>query len=83
MQPRTDPAIQFQRVGPSSKDEENRLEGVVGIGSIPENSLAGAVHEGTVSANKTGERLFIAFGEKAAEKSRIGVARMRSRPAIK
>jgi hypothetical protein len=82
VQPRADAAIQIQRVCPSSEDEEDRLEGVVGIGSISENPLAGSVHEGSVSSNETCERIFVAFGQKPREQIRIKVADMRTRPAI-
>ncbi len=67
MQPRADAAILFQRVCPSSEDEEDRLEGVVGIGSISKNPLAGSVHEGSVSSNKICEGIFVAFGQKSDE----------------
>ncbi len=82
MQPRADAAIELQRMGPSSEDEEDRLEGVVGIGSISENALAGSVHEGSVTSNETCERFFIALGQKSRKKTRIVIALMRSRPAI-
>jgi len=83
MQPRADAAIQLQRMGPSSEDEEGRLERVVGIGSITENSQAGSVHEGAMSVDETRKGVFVAFGQKSGEQTRIGVALVRSRPALK
>ena len=53
VQPRADAAIQLQRVGPPGEDEEDRLEGVVGIGPVAEDPLAGPVHEGAVSADES------------------------------
>ena len=83
MQPRADAAIQLQRMGPSSEDEEDRLEGVVGIASISENSQACSVHEGAMSVDESRERLFVAFGQEPDEKTRIEVALVRSHPALK
>ena len=62
MQPRADAAIQLQRMGPSSEDEEDRLEGVVGIGSISENSLASSVNELTMAVDKGRKRVFVVLG---------------------
>jgi hypothetical protein len=67
VQPRADAAIQLQRVRPPGEDEEDRLEGVVGIGPTSEDPLAGSVHEGSVSSNETGERIFVAIGQKPRE----------------
>ena len=83
MQPRADAAIQLQRMGPSREDEEDRLEGVVGIVSISENSPAGSVHEGAMSVDESRKRVFVALGQKSGEKTRIEVALVRSRPALK
>lgn len=83
MQPRADAAIPLERMGPSSEDEEDRLEGVVGIGSISENSQACSVHQGAMSVDESRKCVFIAFGQKSGEKTRIEVALVRSRPAIK
>jgi hypothetical protein len=83
MKPRADAAIQLQRIGPSSEDEENRLEGVVGIVSISEDSQAGSVHEGAMSVDEGRKRIFVAAGQKSGEKNGIEVALVRSRPALK
>jgi hypothetical protein len=83
MQPRADAAIQLQGMGPSSEDEEDRLEGVVGIVSIAENSQACSIHEGAMSADQSRKRIFVAFGQKSGEKTRIQITLVRSRPAIK
>src|SRR5271168_4975716 len=82
MQPRADAAIPFQRVGPSSEDEEDRLEGVVGISSISEDSQACSVHEGAMPVDESRKRVLIALGQEAGEKTRIEVALVRSRPAL-
>src|SRR5262249_49190264 len=82
VQPRGDAAIQLQRVGPSGEYEEDRLEGVVGIGSIPEDAPACPVHEGTMPVDEGRKRVLLACGQEAGEKARIGVALVRSRPAV-
>ena len=82
MQPGADAAIQLQRMGPSSEDEEDRLEGVVAIVSISENAQTGSVHERAVSVDESRERVFVAVGQKSGEKTRIEVALARSRPAL-
>ena len=64
-------------MGPTSEDEEDRLEGVVGFGSISENSQARSVHEGAMSADESRKRVFVAFGQKSGEKTRIEVALVR------
>src|SRR5262249_39167496 len=72
-----------QRVGPPGEDEEDRLERVVGVGPISENSQARPVHEGPVPVDEGRKRAFVAPGQKSGEKARIEVALVRSRPAIK
>ena len=68
MQPRADAAIQLERMGPSSEDEEDRLEGVVGFASVSENPQAGSVHEWAVSVDESRKRVFVALGQKSVRK---------------
>ena len=82
MQPRADAAIQLQGVGPSSEDEEDRLEGIVGIGSISENSPARSVNELTMTVDEGRKCIFVVLGQKSPEITRIEFAVVRSRPAF-
>lgn len=70
-------------MGPSSEDEEDCLESVVGVASISEDSLASSIHQGTMSVDKSRKRVFVALGQKPGEKTRVGVAFARSPPTIK
>jgi hypothetical protein len=71
MQPRADAAIQPQRMGPPSEDKENRLEGIVGVIAISENSQAGAIDEGAMSADESRKCVLITFDQKSPEKTGI------------
>jgi hypothetical protein len=64
VQPRADAAIELKRMGPSGEDEKHRLEGVVGIVPISQNSQARSVHEGAVSADEGRKRVLVAFTQK-------------------
>src|SRR5262245_22480281 len=69
-------------MGPSSEDEEDRLEGVVGVGPISENPQARPVHEGTVPVDEGHKRVLVALlGQKPGKETRIGLAFVRPRPA--
>src|SRR5262245_41657350 len=69
-------------MGPSSEDEEDRLEGVVGVGPISENPQARPVHEGAVPVDEGRKRVLVArLGQKPGKETRIGVAFVRPRPA--
>src|SRR5262249_40655207 len=71
MQPRTDAAIQPQRMGPPSQDKEDCLEGVVGVTAVAENTQAGSIHEGAMSADESRKCVLITFDQKSPEKTGI------------
>jgi hypothetical protein len=74
MQPGANAPILFQCVRPSSEDEEDRLERIVAIGLISENSAASPVNEGTMALDQGGKRVFVVLCQKSAEQSRIAFA---------
>src|SRR5579872_3431552 len=82
MQPWADASVPLEGMGPSSEDEEDRLEGIVDVVSIAENSQARSVHERAMSLDESRERLFVAIGQISGEKTRVGIAFLRPRPAV-